>query len=260
MDALWGLARLGLDAEGREELVALGIDPLPDGLLNKRTVIATLNRIYQSAGYDAAVAAADAMRRRGFAVARQSGWSMGPFLGHTLAFPTKPGDDEWLDAWPRYAEEVTDLLSRKPSFDDNDLDPARLSALSGARGLVRLLAYYTAGWGTVQDANGVTVPIREGLVDGLSPRQSALLALGARRMWYTMVQREMAAGSPRAALAVPGSWPAPTPSQSVTGHHVVARAMRATCPGAVLARAAAAGEDDPLVDLDSRLFVGLAPE
>ena len=37
----------------------------------------------------------------------------------------------------------------------------------------------------------------------------------------------------------------------------LARATRSERPGVVFARAAAAGEVDPLVDLDSRLFVGL---
>ena len=43
------------------------------------------------------------------------------------------------------------------------------------------------------------------------------------------------------------------------GFGVLARAMRASHPGRVFARAAAAGECDPLTDLDSRLFVGLRP-
>ena len=43
------------------------------------------------------------------------------------------------------------------------------------------------------------------------------------------------------------------------GFHVLARAMRAEHPGVVFARAAAAGEVDPLTDPDSRLFVGLPP-
>ena len=39
---------------------------------------------------------------------------------------------------------------------------------------------------------------------------------------------------------------------------VLARARRAQYPGIVFARAAAIGERDPLTDVDSRLFVGLA--
>ncbi|MEE8399284.1 MAG: hypothetical protein V3S89_09785 [Desulfobacterales bacterium] len=40
---------------------------------------------------------------------------------------------------------------------------------------------------------------------------------------------------------------------------VLARAMCAENPGIVFANAAAAGEIDPLQDVDSRLFVGLNP-
>jgi hypothetical protein len=43
------------------------------------------------------------------------------------------------------------------------------------------------------------------------------------------------------------------------GRHVIARAMRSRYPGIVFARAAAAGETDPLEDIDTRLFVGLLP-
>ena len=41
------------------------------------------------------------------------------------------------------------------------------------------------------------------------------------------------------------------------GYAALARAMRSPRPGVVFALAAAGAEVDPLVDLDSRLFVGL---
>ena len=44
---------------------------------------------------------------------------------------------------------------------------------------------------------------------------------------------------------------------SPTTFTVLARARRAKHPGIVFARAAAVGEVDPLVDVDSRLLVGL---
>ncbi|OPZ84648.1 MAG: hypothetical protein BWY76_01751 [bacterium ADurb.Bin429] len=43
------------------------------------------------------------------------------------------------------------------------------------------------------------------------------------------------------------------------GFTVLSRAMRAAHPGPVFAHAAAIEEVDPLVDTDSRLFVGLLP-
>jgi hypothetical protein len=43
------------------------------------------------------------------------------------------------------------------------------------------------------------------------------------------------------------------------GRHVIARAMRSRHPGIVFARAAEARETDPLLDTDTRLFVGLLP-
>ena len=41
---------------------------------------------------------------------------------------------------------------------------------------------------------------------------------------------------------------------------VFSRAMRAENPGVVFAHAAATGENDPLTDIDTRLFVGLPVE
>lgn len=49
-------------------------------------------------------------------------------------------------------------------------------------------------------------------------------------------------------------------SHRADGHHVLSRAMRSDHPGAVFARAAAAEEVDPLVDIDARLFVGLGED
>jgi hypothetical protein len=43
------------------------------------------------------------------------------------------------------------------------------------------------------------------------------------------------------------------------GYGALARAMRSPLPGVVFALAAAAGEVDTLVDVGSRLFVGLRP-
>ncbi|BDI28397.1 hypothetical protein CCAX7_004480 [Capsulimonas corticalis] len=244
-DAHWGLAQLSLSDNGRAELIALGIDPPPAGLLTKGEVTNALMRIFEREGLLAAIGAAERLRRRGFEAAKRSGWSIGPFLGRTLDLPPKPGVGEWLEKWPRYAEELTDMLTRQETFEDNDLDPARLSIMSGARGVIRLLLYYVIGWGSVKDIHGDTAVIRRGLVEGLTPQESTLLALGLRQSWYREVRREMTLDAPQPV--------------SIGGRHVLARAMRAQYPGAVFARAAAAGETDPLTETDSRLFVGLEP-
>ncbi len=46
-------------------------------------------------------------------------------------------------------------------------------------------------------------------------------------------------------------------SHKLKGCNVLARAWHAKHPGVVFARAAAAGEVDPLADVDGRLLVGL---
>jgi hypothetical protein len=44
------------------------------------------------------------------------------------------------------------------------------------------------------------------------------------------------------------------------GYTLLARAFRSFNPGMVFALAAQVGEVDPLMDLETRLFVGLGPE
>lgn len=260
MDSLWGLASLSLREDGREELSALlGGAALPPGLLTKTTLRTLIEQMRERDGSTAALEILERLRKHGFEAARRSGWSIGPFPGYSLEFPAPPQEAEWLDAWPRYAEEVADLLSRKTTFEDNDLDPARLSVLSGARGSMRHLLFWTIGVGSVADLDGRLIPSRSGLVEGLTAEESALRGLGTRNWWYRDIQREMALGSRRRELLAFGAPPEVAPRPTATGHHVLARAMRAQHPGAVFARAAALGESDPLTDLDSRLFVGLAP-
>ena len=256
MDAMWGLARLSLSVDGRRELATLGIDPLPEGLLSKATATASLARIMETAGVDAAIAASQRMETRGFEVAKASGWSMGPFFGHSLALPPKPEPSE---DWQRYVEEVTDLLASKSTFDNNDVDPARISVYSRARGTTRQLLTYLIGWGSVEGLGSEDVPIAAGLVEGIGPAESTALAFGLRKGWYRSFYSEMRRGSPIRQYAV-AVRAVKVDTPVVAGNHVLARAMRAEHPGAVFARAAAIGEVDPLTSSDSRLFVGLLPE
>jgi hypothetical protein len=244
LDSLWGLASLSLTDDGRQELLALlHAESLPSGLLTKQNLLALLEDLRSREGLDAALEAAERLRNRGFEAARQSGWSMGPFFGHSLSLPPLPEDDS-PESWSRYTEEVTDVIVSKVGFADNDTDPFRLAMLSGARGNARLAIRYVTGWGTAHDADGSLVRIAHGYREGITSKESLLLAYGMRKGWYRMNQEESARVT----------------SPFVSGFHVLARAMRAEYPGAVFARAAAAGEIDPLTDLDSRLFVGLMPE
>jgi hypothetical protein len=118
---------------------------------------------------------------------------------------------------------------------------------SGAWGnLGQLAGHIRVGW-VATDIDGEAVPIRHGLREGLTAREMLAVVPGARFALERVlaqiggVDRDL---RERSALA---------------GHGVLARAARSDTPGVVFARAAAAGETDPLTDTTSRLFVGLSP-
>jgi hypothetical protein len=93
--------------------------------------------------------------------------------------------------------------------------------------------------------HGKPVIVRHNFVEGLTPEELYVCAVGARQglaQWsarWEELGRETGDHSESARFTV------------------LARARRAKRPGIVFARAAAIGEVDPLTDADSRLLVGL---
>jgi hypothetical protein len=99
----------------------------------------------------------------------------------------------------------------------------------------------------ISDVNGDPITARNGYVGGLTPPElfsyAALAREGLRKVsgsFEGMVIDRQRSSAPES-------------------FHVLSRAMRSRHPGFVFARAAANGEVDPLTDVTSRLFVGLAP-
>ena len=171
---------------------------------------------------------------------------MSPFIGASLDAPPPPQTDD-PGAWTAYAEELADRLAARTDYDDADLGPQLLAVKTSARGSLRQLLWLVGPRGAVVDATDALVPSRRGLREGLTAREAFLLVVGARRgLGRTVLECTRTAYGIREAAAP-------------KGFNVLARALRASRPGAVFARAAATGETDPLRDLDSRLFVGLPP-
>jgi hypothetical protein len=149
-------------------------------------------------------------------------------------------------------EEVTDLLQSRTDYYSADLGPQLLAAKSGARGTIGQLSRLVSASGPATDAAGRSMPIRHSLRDGLTSEEMfALVAEG--RQGLAKIANDVA-------FAMDVAWAYGFRAEHARkGFGVLARAMRASHPGRVFARAAAAGECDPLADLDSRLFVGLKP-
>lgn len=248
-EALWGLAKLSLTTDGLHEINQIATTSVgtPEGYVTRDSIIDALEIVLARAGVEKAIEAAEGLMRRGFEAAEASGASMSPFIGENLERPTPPGSDE-AEAWDRYAQEVSDWLSASNDFHSTDIGPQLLAVKSGARGDLRHLRSLLGPQGSFTDVNGNHIAVKHGYVDGLTAEELFTRVKGAREGLNKIVLDCMRAG-----YGLRES----EPSRAFT---VLARAMRSSQPGAVFARAAAIGEIDPLVDLDSRLFVGLPPK
>ncbi len=169
---------------------------------------------------------------------------MSPFTGSSVERPPTPATDDPA-RWLRYSEMLGERIAARNDFDDLDMGALLLSIKCGARANLKSAVWYAGSPGTATGAEGQEVPIRHGLSEGLTPDEFWTLAEGMREGLARMVTEWIQAT---------GVYRDSKRSKAFTP---IARAMRARNPGIVFAHAAATGETDPLVDLDSRLFVGL---
>jgi hypothetical protein len=108
-----------------------------------------------------------------------------------------------------------------------------------------LLTYLLVARGVVTDVSGQRVVIPRSLRVGLTPQQHFATVPGAQQGLRGVVMAWEESGERILAESR---------SKSL---HILARARRATQPGIVFARAAALQAVDPLVDEESRFFVGV---
>ena len=116
-EALWGLAQLSLTQCGLDEINELaGVSVAASGeMVDRDTVAAALCDLMRAGGVDAVMQAMQRLFDRGLQVARESGASISPFIGSTLALPDAP-DGTDPDSWSAYIEEVTDLLQSQTDY------------------------------------------------------------------------------------------------------------------------------------------------
>ncbi|MCB0081011.1 MAG: hypothetical protein KDE47_08785, partial [Caldilineaceae bacterium] len=186
-----------------------------------------------------------ALFTRGFAAIQKSGFAMSAFTEPGFAWPAPSSAPDVEQAKTQYAQYVEKLLAI--TNYTGGLGPYVLAVRSGALPDTRIRVFpYIAGLPRVRaDVNGQSVIVTRGFRQGLTLDDFYALAPGAReglayvaKQWDAPIQFE----------------PSHDGSRSF---HVLARARRAAHPGIVFARAAAIGEIEPLVDEDSRLFVGM---
>ena len=240
---IWGLAQLCRTEEGRAEVERLtGVAVDGRRLFSKHDLNGLLAQVLQREGLPRALEALDQLTRRGFAVCKQSGASFNPFLGSSKEWPEQPKEADW-DEWQMYSDELVAAFYQQADFDDNDLGPLALLALSGARGNQQQLSQYVGG-GLLYREDGSLFAQRGCWRDGLSVEEAKMRA--PRALWGLAATNQSWSEAREAA------------QQPVrTDYHILGRAARAAQPGVVFARAAERGETDPLASLFSRLFAGL---
>lgn len=244
-DALFGLVLHSFTEACKQEINQLaGIDiPMPDGYLTRFALLEAMKIILEKEGVEKTIARLDQLMRRGYAAARISGASMGAFAGFNIDRLTPPIDDEPA-SWTVYADELAGRIAMQNDYDDLDTGMLLLASHSGARANAQQIMNIIGAGGVVKNAIGEPVPVRHGYVEGITPNElyafahQGLINLAKSHHLNDFGLRFSESNHPRAP-------------------RVLSRAMRSPHPGIVFARAAAAGESDPLIDVDARLFVDL---
>ena len=237
------VARLCRTEEGRAEVKELtGVAVDGSRLFAKHDLNRLLAQVLQREGLQRALEVLDRLTRRGFEVCKQSGASFNPFLGSGKEWPEQPAEINW-DEWQMYSDELVAAFHQQADFDDNDLGPLALLALSGARGNQQQLIQYVGG-GLIYREDGSLFAQRGCWRDGLSVEETKVRA--PRALWGLAATNQGWSEAREAAQR---------PSRA--DYHILGRAVRAAQPGVVFARAAQRGETEPLTSLFSRLFAGL---
>ncbi len=247
-DAMWGLAHLSLTPEGRSEIAEIiGSEiAIPDGLVRQDSLAKALEALLKREGIERTIKVAERLMRRGLEIAKASGASMSAFISRPVGSPSVPTELDNATAWNAYADELVEWLAACSDFADNNLGPHILAAKSqDAHSRLHRLAFCVGARGSVSDIRGRDAIVRHGYSDGLTPEELYPLCISLREGIVRLnLERE------RIELEL-------RDESAPKGFSVLVRAMRSKHPGVVFARAAAAGEVDPLADIDSRLFVGL---
>lgn len=245
-DALWGLAKLSLTEQGRGEIAEIvGLEVVPAGEIVTHVALAeAFSHVLQRNGMVKTLERLERLMWRGFVEAKASGASLSPFGNAQLPLPQTPQGDK-REAWKLYQAEVSEWFAAHIDYLRDDFGPQLLAVKSGAWGEIRHLVALLSGQGLVRDSRNQLVSIRHGYCMGLSATELFALAIGSREAFFH-VQQEWVQLKQEL-----------QERRQAKSFHVLARAMRAEQPALVFAHAAAIGEVDPLVDRDSRLFMGL---
>ncbi len=221
---------------------------MPDftpGFLNRGALTDSLQRQLANKGAKAVLDIMDHLNALGFATLKASGVSLGPFV--ELGLETAPAPPvERVDLWESYIQQRLEQILASQDYS-GEWGHYLLASKSGAlaENRLRLLSIILIARGIVNDIHGGRTVIPHSLRQGLSAEELLATVVGAQKglrrvvmEWETDGDRILSENRSKS-------------------FHILARARRAVNPGIVFARAAAMGEVDPLVDAESRAFVGV---
>ncbi len=166
-----------------------------------------------------------------------------PFIGASFRHPSFPESSD-PRRWEDYSEELAEKIFSLADYGDLEMGPQLLDAKIrnwNRRSLPAIIGLR----GVVTDAAGEAYIVRHGYSDGLLPEEMVACVAGARRGLAQLAERLVKLEQDGVKAGDPENL------------HVLGRARRARRPGTVFARAAADNTVDPLVDIESRLIVGL---
>lgn len=246
-DPMWGLATLSLTKAGQttiQEIVGAEIDVRP-GFVTRTALVDALTPQIHTRGANHVLAAVDALMQLGFDTLKETGFSLNPFVKLDQELPAAPPVDR-PDLWDVYMQQRAEQLLATEAYE-GDWERYVLASKAGALTVnrIRLLAMLLVARGVVTDIDGKSIAIPQNFVDGLPPEEHFKTVAGAQAGMRRVVEEwtRNAETSPAAG--------------QVHSVYTLARARRAAHPGVVFARAAAMNEVDPLVDEESRFFVGV---
>lgn len=246
-DPMWGLAILSLDETARtqiREIVGADVDFGP-GFITRRALVDVLKPQIKSHGANHVLTILDKLTGLGYEAVKETGFSLSPFVSIGLNIPEAPPVDR-PDLWTTYMQQRTEQLLATNQYAGGWGHYALASKCGAlAENRIRLLALILVARGVVTDIHGQPLVIPHNFRDGLSPEEHFATVAGAQAGMRRIVEQWIESSEPSLSSA------------QAQSPYVMARARRSPNPGVVFARAAASGEIDPLMDQESKLFVGL---
>ena len=245
-DHLMGLAYLSLEPDGRQQIAAIaGTDLVgAGGHVDRQSIQTAMAEMLRDRGVSPTLEVLHRLRLLGQDAIMRSGASVCAFAGESLT-PIDPPDLNDVQACLAWNDNMDDLVVCRDDYESLEYGPQLLAVRSGARGNPNQLHNGMLG-AVIADVDRRLVFVPTGYVEGHGPDEVFMWTIGSRRGLAQVHVRCDEIGEEQRRACAPD------------GFNVLARALRSRCPGAVLARAAAVGEVDPLKDVDSRILVGMA--